>query len=29
MIYNDDGNMKEVINVIYDKPKEIITLNEI
>jgi hypothetical protein len=23
MIYNEGGNMKEVINVIYDKPKKI------
>jgi hypothetical protein len=29
MIYNQGGNMKEVINVIYDKPKDTITLREI
>uniref|UniRef100_A0A6C0EF27 C2H2-type domain-containing protein n=1 Tax=viral metagenome TaxID=1070528 RepID=A0A6C0EF27_9ZZZZ len=29
MIYNEGGNMREVINVIYDKPKKIVTLKEI
>ena len=29
MIYNEGGNMREVINVIYDKPKKIVTLREI
>ena len=29
MIYNEGGNMREVINVIYDKPTKIVTLKEI